>query len=151
MNQSTQLLLSIALTGNLCASVLMTGIVSFIQFIQYPLLTHVSSFDFSCYFKKYISRIAWIIYPMIFIEICFATWLSFLPLHANLQIPILITYILLALIALNTFLIQTPLLQKLQLSFDKTLLSKIMFYNRVRLISSALRTIVLGWIVLFLR
>lgn len=151
MNLSVPLLLSVALTGNLCASVLMTGMVSFIQFVQYPLLNHISSFDFSCYFKKYISRISWIIYPLILIEIIFATSLAFLPLKSKMQIPILITYILLALITMNTFLIQTPLVQKLRFSFDQVLLSKIMFYNRLRLYSSVLRTIVLCWILLFLR
>lgn len=151
MNVSVPLLLSIALTGNLCASVLMTATVSFIQFVQYPLLNHISSFDFSCYFKKYISRISWIIYPLTIIEIIFATSLAFLPLQSKMQFPILITYFMLALISLNTFLIQVPMVQKLRFSFDQDLLSKIMFYNRLRLYSSSLRTMVLCWIVLFLR
>lgn len=151
MNLSVPLLLSIALTGNLCASVLMTGMVSFIQFVQYPLLKHISSYDFSCYFKKYITRISWVIYPIVIIEIIFATSLTFLPLQSKLQYPILITYILLALITLNSFLIQAPLVQKLRFSFDEGLLTKIMFYNRLRFLSSVLRTIVLCWIVLFLR
>lgn len=151
MNLSVSFLLSVALLGNLCASVLMTGIVSFIQFVQYPLLNHISSFDFTCYFKKYISRITWIIYPVMIIEIGFASWLSFLPLQPKLQIPILISYILLALITLNTFLIQTPLIQKLQLSFDKNILSKILLYNRIRFFSCLLRTLVLCWIILFLQ
>ena len=151
MNLSVPMLLSIALTGNLCASVLMTGMVSFIQFVQYPLLNHISSYDFSCYFKKYISRISWVIYPIVILEIIFATSLAFLPLKSKLQFPILITYILLALITMNSFLIQTPLLQKLRFSFDEVLLSKIMFYNRLRLFSSAMRTLVLCWIILFLR
>lgn len=151
MNLSVSFLLSVALLGNLCASVLMTGIVSFIQFVQYPLLNHISSFDFTCYFKKYISRITWIIYPVMIIEIGFASWLSFLPLQPKLQIPILISYILLALITMNTFLIQTPLIQKLQLSFDKKILSKILLYNRIRFFSCFLRTLVLCWIILFLQ
>lgn len=151
MNLSVSFLLSVALLGNLCASVLMTGIVSFIQFVQYPLLNHISSFDFTCYFKKYISRITWIIYPVMIIEIGFASWLSFLPLQPKLQIPILISYILLALITMNTFLIQTPLIQKLQLSFDKKILSKILLYNRIRFFSCLLRTLVLCWIILFLQ
>ena len=150
MNLSVTFLLSIALLGNLCASVLMTGIISFIQFIQYPLLFHISSFDFTCYFKKYISRITWFIYPVLIIEIAFALWLSFLPLQSKLQLPILITYILLALVTMNTLLIQTPLIQKLQHSFDKAVLSKIMFYNWIRFVSSALRTLILCWIILFL-
>ena len=150
MNLSVTFLLSVALLGNLCASVLMTGIISFIQFIQYPLLFHISSYDFTCYFKKYISRISWFIYPVLIIEICFAFWLSFMPLQSKLQLPILITYILLALVTMNTLLIQTPLIQKLQYSFDKAVLSKIMFYNRLRFISSALRTLILCWIILFL-
>ena len=150
MNLSVTFLLSVALLGNLCASVLMTGIISFIQFIQYPLLFHISSFDFTCYFKKYVSRITWFIYPVLIIEIAFALWLSFLPLQSKLQLPILITYILLALVTMNTLLIQTPLIQKLQHSFDKAVLSKIMFYNWIRFVSSALRTLILCWIILFL-
>ena len=150
MNLSVTFLLSIVLLGNLCASVLMTGIISFVQFIQYPLLFHISSFDFTCYFKKYISRIKWFIYPVLIFEIAFALWLSFLPLQSKLQLPILITYILLALVTMNTFLIQTPLIQKLQYSFDKAALTKIMFYNRIRFVSSALRTLILCWIILLL-
>ena len=151
MNLSVSFLLSVVLLGNLCTSVLMTGIVCFIQFVQYPLLRHVSSFDFSCYFKKYMSRIAWVIFPVMTLEICFAVWLSFLPLQAKFQQPILITYILLLLVTMNTFLIQTPLVQRLQLSFDKLLLSKLLFYNLIRMVSSALRTLVLCWIILFLK
>jgi len=150
MDLSVSFLLSVALLGNLCASVFMTGIISFIQFIQYPLLYHISSFDFTCYFKKYISRITWFIYPALLLEIGFAMWLSFLPLQSKMQLPILISYILLALVTMNTLLIQTPLIQKLQLSFDKSVLSKVMFYNRIRFISSALRTMLLCWIILFL-
>jgi hypothetical protein len=150
MNLSVSPLLSFVLLGNLCASVLMTGIISFIQFIQYPLLFHISSFDFTCYFKKYISRIIWFIYPVLIIEIAFALWLSFLPLQSKLQLPILITYILLALVTMNTLLIQTPLIQKLRYSFDKAVLSKIMFYNWIRFVSSALQTLILCWIILFL-
>jgi hypothetical protein len=150
MNLSVSFLLSFVLLGNLCASVFMTGIVSFIQFVQYPLLFHVSSFDFRCYFKKYISRITWFIYPVLLIEIGFAFWLSFLPNQSKLLLPILISYILLALTTMNTFLIQAPMIQKLQLSFDKALLSKVMFYNWIRLFSSGLRTILLCWIILFL-
>ena len=150
MNLSVSFLLSVALLGNLCASVLMTALISFIQFIQYPLLTHISSFDFTCYFKKYISRITWFIYPILVIEIGFALWLSFLPLQTKLQLPILISYILLALVTMNTMLIQTPLIQKLRFSLDKAVLSKIIFYNRLRFISSVLRTILFCWIILFL-
>jgi len=150
MNLSVSFLLSAVLLGNLCASVLMTGILSFIQFIQYPLLFHISSFDFTCYFKKYISRITWFIYPIMILEICFAVWIAFLPLQSKLQLPILITYVLLALVTMNGLLIQTPLIQKLQYSFDKTVLSKIMFYNWIRFVSSALRTLILCWIILFL-
>jgi len=150
MDLSVSFLLSIALLGNLCASIFMTGIISFIQFIQYPLLYHISSFDFTCYFKKYISRIMWFIYPVMIIEIGFAVWLSFLPLQTKLQLPILISYILLALVTMNGLLIQTPLIQKLQYSFDKAVLSKIMFYNWIRFVSSALRTLILCWIILFL-
>ena len=150
MNLSVTFLLSVALLGNLCASVLMTALISFIQFIQYPLLSHISSFDFTCYFKKYISRITWFIYPILVIEIGFALWLSFLPLQAKLQLPILISYILLALVTMNTLLIQTPLIQKLRFSLDKAVLSKIIFYNRLRFISSVLRTILFCWIILFL-
>lgn len=151
MNNSEPFLLSIVLIGNLCASVFMTGIIGFIQFVQYPLLNHISSFDFSCYYKKYISRISWIIYPVMIIEFCFASWLSFLPVQSKLQIPVLITFILLALASLNTFLIQTPLNQKLQLAFDNAVLSKILFYNRIRFFSWVLRTLILCWIILFLQ
>ena len=150
MNLSVTFLLSVALLGNLCASVLMTALISFIQFIQYPLLFHISSFDFTCYFKKYISRITWFIYPVLVIEIAFALWLSFLPLQTKLQLPILISYILLALVTMNTLLIQTPLIQKLRFTLDKAVLSKIIFYNLLRFISSALRTLLLCWIILFL-
>ena len=150
MNLSVTFLLSVALLGNLCASVLMTGIISFIQFIQYPLLFHISSFDFTCYFKKYTSRITWFIYPVLVIEIAFALWLSFLPIQTKLQLPILISFILLALVTMNTLLIQTPLIQKLRFSLDKTVLSKIIFYNWIRFISSLFRTLLLCWIILFL-
>jgi len=150
MNLSVTFLLSVALLGNLCASVLMTALISFIQFIQYPLLFHISSFDFTCYFKKYLSRITWFIYPVLVIEIAFALWLSFLPLQTKLQLPILISYILLALVTMNTLLIQTPLIQKLRFTLDKAVLSKIIFYNLLRFISSALRTLLLCWIILFL-
>ena len=150
MNSSEPFLLSIALIGNLCASVFMTGIIGFIQFVQYPMLSHISSFDFSCYYKKYISRISWIIYPVMIIEICFASWLSFLPVHSKLQLPVLITFILLALASLNTFLIQAPLNQKLQLAFNNDVLSKMLFYNMIRFLSWALRTLILCWIILFL-
>lgn len=151
MNSSETFLISVALIGNLCASAFMTAIVWLIQFVQYPLLHHISSFDFSCYYKKYISRISWIVYPVMIIEICFAVWLSFLPVQSKLQFPILITYFLLALAFLNTFLILIPLNQKFQLAFDQVVLSKILFYNKIRLISWALRTLILCWIILFLQ
>ena len=151
MNLSVSIMISTVLLGNLCASVLMTGIVSFIQFVQYPLLNHISSFDFTCYFKKYISRITWFVYPVMILEIGFALWLSFLPVQSTLQLPILISYILLAMVTMNSFLIQTPLIQKMRFSFDKVILSKILFYNRIRIITSALRTLLLCWIILFLK
>jgi hypothetical protein len=56
----------------------------------------------------------------------------------------------LALVTMNTLLIQTPLIQKLRFSLDKAVLSKIIFYNRLRFISSVLRTMLLCWIILFL-
>jgi hypothetical protein len=151
MNLPVSFMISTVLLGNLCASVLMTGIVSFIQFVQYPLLNHVSAFDFNCYFKKYVSRITWFVYPVMILEIGFALWLSFLPVRSGMLLPILISYILLALTAMNTFLLQTPLIQKLLFLFDKTVLSKLMFYNRIRIISSALRTLLLCWIILFVK
>ncbi|MDP4240210.1 MAG: hypothetical protein Q8904_12140 [Bacteroidota bacterium] len=150
MNLSISFLVFVALLGNLCTSVLMTSIVSFIQLIQYPLLNHVSSFDFGCYFKKYVTRISWIIYPVMILEILFAFWLAFLPLHSKLQLPVLITYLLLALVAINTFLFQVPMIQKLRFSFDKKLVSKIRLFNWVRFFSSVLRTILLLWIILFI-
>jgi len=151
MNSSEPFLITVALIGNLCASVFMTGIVGFIQFVQYPLLHHISTFDFSCYYKKYISRISWIVYPVMIIEICFASWLSFLPVQSRLQFPILMTYILLASATLITFLVQIPLNQKLQLAFDNVILSKILFYNGIRLFSWTLRTLILCWIILLLQ
>ena len=151
MNSSLPFLVNLVLIGNLCASVLMTGIICFIQIVQYPLLNNISAFDFSCYFKKFISNSSWIIYPIMTIEIGFALWLSFLPLQAKLQLPVLISYFLLAMAFLNTFLIQTPLHQKLQVAFDNAILSKILFFNWIRLFSWALRSIILFWIILFLR
>jgi len=67
-----------------------------------------------------------------------------------MQVPILITYMLLAAATLNTFLIQAPMTQRLQLAFDRELLSKVMFFNGVRLVTWTLRTILLCWIILFL-
>jgi hypothetical protein len=150
MIQSVSFLLSVALLGNLCFSVIMSSIVAFIQFVQYPLLHSISSFDFGCYFRKYMRRVSWIIYPVMVFEICFAFWLSFLQVPSSLKFPILITYILLALVTMNTLLIMTPFIQRLQYSFDKVLLSKIIFFNWIRLITCVLRVLVLCWIILFL-
>jgi len=150
MNSSISFLISAALVGNLCASVFMTGIIFFIQIVQYPLLHNISTFDFSCYFKKSNYRISWIVYSALVIEIGFAIGLSFLPVRAVMQVPILITYMLLAAATLNTFLIQAPMTQRLQLAFDRELLSKVMFFNGVRLVTWTLRTILLCWIILFL-
>lgn len=142
----TQLLL----LANLAATLLMTGVIWFVQVVHYPLMACVEK-QSSCYIdyqKRHMAQTTWVVLPPMVTELLTALGMLFWPCDHVPYGAVIAGLGLVVLIWLSTFLLQVPRHQSLLEGFSDLQHRRLVRSNWIRTILWTTRALLLLWIVL---
>ena len=123
--------------SNLSITILMLGIIWFVQLVHYPLFLKADLNNFKNFHSGHTKRISWIVAPLMISEGLVSTVLF-------VKMPSIITFIglsILIFIWISTFFIQVPIHNKLNKEFDVKLFYKLLKSNWIRTIGWSLRSV----------
>jgi len=122
---------------NIIVSTILTTIILVTQFVNYPLFKYVYK-DFSTFHQKYVTRIGYIVAPIMVLELIITTTMLLQDFDDSLK---KISALLVILIWLSTFFIQVPIHNQLSLS-NKLNLNLLVYSNWIRVVCWILKLII---------
>jgi hypothetical protein len=135
------------LLAHATTTLIMVGLIWFVQIVHYPLLAAVGETSFSDYEKQHIARTPWVVIPpmigeavttLLLIWFRPATWtMGFVWSGA----------VLLAIIWLSTFLLQMPYHERLACGFDRAIHRRLVLTNWIRTWAWTLRGALALWMI----
>ncbi len=120
-----------ALTVNLSATLLMTGVIWVIQLVHYPLFDAVDRETYADFQRRHVTRITWVVAPLMLVELASAVALWRLA-PAALRGPALAGLALLALIWGSTVVLQGRQHAVLSKGFDRAVHRRLVATNWIR-------------------
>lgn len=137
----TTSLIPLILGAQVWSSLLLTGLVWFVQWVHYPLMAQVGQAAFVRYEQEHTRRTSWIVAPLMLLELGTAIWLCWQPPYASLVWGINLGGVV-ALWA-STFLIQVPLHNRLSIVFEADVHRRLVATNWLRTALWTLRSMLL--------
>jgi hypothetical protein len=134
------------LIAHFLAAVVMTAVIWFVQFVQYPLLAWIGPDGFAVYAAEYQRRVSWIVIPPMLVELATALGLAVWFPGVYRSPEFVIATVLLASAWLSTFLWQVPLHQKLLSGFNEETIARLVRSNWLRTFAWTARALLIGWI-----
>lgn len=119
------------LIANVALSFLMIGVIWFVQVVQYPMFSSISSDDFAGFHENYRRRISVIVGPAMMAELAVALSLAFFPPDA-ISASATVSLVLLVAAWLSTILLQIPLHNRLARGYDARAISILVVTNWIR-------------------
>lgn len=116
----------------LITSLIMTGIIWYVQVIQYPLFKKVGKDHFLKYERAHVQRSGILIAPIMLAELISTLFLLF---RYSDSLAIITATLLLAVIWISTFFIQVPIHRQLKSKFDMDLIDKLVNTNWTRTVA----------------
>lgn len=138
-------LTSILLAVHAAATLIMVGLIWFVQVVHYPLFGAVGTDGFASYARRHAQLTSWVVGPPMLIEAASALALLF---FAPPGVPAFILWLglaLLALIWLSTALFQVPAHTRLQQGFDPVLHQGLVRSNWIRTLAWSGRGLLVLW------
>lgn len=121
------------------ATLMMVGIIWFVQIVHYPLYNRIGQADFVRYETDHTTLVSLVVMPLMLVEAVTAVWLTFDPPAAAQPALIWGGLLLVALIWGATFLLQVPLHSRLAQGFDKSAHETLVATNWIRTIAWSVR------------
>ncbi len=122
-------------------TLLMTGVIWIIQVVHYPLYRRVGSEGFADYEREHCARIAFVVLPLMVLELACAALLVLSPPQG--AAPLAWTGLaLLAVVWASTFFVQVPCHRMLERGFDARAASRLVATNWIRTIAWTMRSLV---------
>lgn len=135
------------LLGNVVSTMLMTGVIWFVQIVHYPLFASVGKEQFVAYEAEHQQRTTWVVAPLMLAELATAIALIIerpMSVHRG---EAWLGIALVALIWASTFFLQVPLHERLGREFREEWAARLVATNWVRTIAWSLRTVLcVTWI-----
>ncbi|ANM30128.1 hypothetical protein ABI59_11910 [Acidobacteria bacterium Mor1] len=128
------------------ATLFMTGLIWFVQWVHYPLFARVGS-GFEAYQVEHMRRTGFVVGPPMLAEAAAAGWIALFPPPGVPRGAALAGLGLLAAIWISTWLSQVPSHRRLLQSFDETAHRRLVRSNWVRTLAWTLRSLVALWMV----
>lgn len=117
------------------ATLMMTGLIWFVQVVHYPLFGQIGAAEFTSYEQLHCRRTSLVVMPLMLGELASAAWLSVSDLPSE-SIWIANTGLgLLAVIWLSTAALQVPCHRRLETGFDNATIHRLVTSNWVRTIA----------------
>ena len=117
------------------ATLVMVGVIWFVQVVHYPLMARVSASEFAAYEHEHQNRTTFVVAPTMLIEVVAAALLLVVvPPGVGRMLPA-VGIALLVVIWLSTFLVQVPLHTRLAGGFDAGVHRKLVWSNWLRTVA----------------
>ena len=114
-------------TIHLASTLVMVGLILFVQIVHYPLMARVGADGFEAYEAGHTFRTGLLVVPLMITELGSAIWIAAMPAAAEGR--------LLAVIWTSTALLQAPAHRRLSAGFDATVHRKLVRTNWIRTVS----------------
>ncbi len=137
----------LSLIANIGSTLMMVGVIWFVQIVHYPLFALVGTDGFATYERTHQTMTTWVVAPLMLVELVSAVWLVL-----NVISPVRTTeaWIGLALTAVawvSTFALQVPLHEKLAQGFNAATAERLVATNWVRTAAWSLRgALCMNWL-----
>lgn len=146
----------VVLIAHAAATWLMTGLIWFVQLVHYPLLAKVEREAFVDYEREHCERTGWIAGPLMVVEALLAGLLWWQPAYGSLHAPgskelVAGGLVLVALIWMSTFGLQTPDHGRLCERWDPAAQARLVRLNWIRTVLWTVRSGLAGWLLLLAR
>jgi hypothetical protein len=146
------LLSRISLIANIGSTLMMVGVIWFVQIVHYPLFALVGRDAFAKYETAHQTMTTWVVAPLMLIELASAFWLALNMISPVRPMEAWVGLALVALAWVSTFMLQVPLHDKLARSFDASSAERLVATNWVRTVAWTLRAaLCLTWVGRLLR
>ena len=120
------------LLAHAASTLFMTGLIWFVQIVHYPLFTLVGVDGFARYATVHSQRTAWVVVPVMLVEMSTAIWLAFAPPPGTSRNTGKLGLGLLTLIWISTIFVQVPRHEQLGSGFDAATVASLVSTNWVR-------------------
>ena len=128
-------MIEVLVVAQAAATLVMVGVIWFVQVVHYPLMARVSASEFAAYEREHQNRTTFVVAPTMLIEAVSAgLLLVVVPPGLGYILPA-VGIALLALIWLSTFLVQVPLHTRLAGGFDAGLYRRLVVSNWLRTVA----------------
>lgn len=117
---------------HLVATLMMAGLIVFVQVVHYPLKSRVGPEAFPGYQAGHTVRTSWVVVPLMVVELVSALWLAALPPTAGLRPVALLGALLLGGVWISTALLQAPAHGRLARGFDAAVHRRLVRSNWIR-------------------
>ncbi len=131
------------------ATLVMTGVIWFVQVVHYPLFASVGRSEFAAYEAEHTVRTGWVVGPPMLVEISTST-LALVPGLRPEFFPLWVAVageVLVGVIWISTATLQVPLHGRLVRGFDAKAVARLVSSNWVRTVCWSLRAALLLWVV----
>jgi hypothetical protein len=138
--------MTLVLLSNVAVTLLMVGIIWFVQVVHYPLYTRINPDAFPNYEVAHVNLVTLVVGPLMFIELLTAVLLLLSP-PANTSIWVLVAGLaLVGVIWLTTVFVNVPQHNALSYSFDEDIHRMLMMTNWIRTIAWTARGGLMLWV-----
>ncbi len=131
----------------LATTLMLTGIIWFVQIVHYPLFSQVGEAGFRIYAQSHATRTGWVVAPLMLVELASAILLlidSLRPVFVPSAAAV-VGLILLAVVWFSTFLLQVPMHNRLAHGFQTSAAGRLVATNWLRTFCWTLRALLLLW------
>ncbi|GJM25662.1 MAG: hypothetical protein DHS20C16_20770 [Phycisphaerae bacterium] len=134
--------LTAIIVAHAVSTMMMTGLIWFVQLVHYPLMGHVGESGFADYEAQHTRRTTWIVAPLMLVELLSA---SALLVCINSDSGRMLAGVGFAFVVLNwvsTAFIQVPCHRKLTEGFDANAVDRLVATNWIRTVAWTLRAVI---------
>jgi hypothetical protein len=131
--------MEILLAVHALATIMMAGLIWFVQLVHYPLFQLVGADDFARYEQGHTRRTTWIVAPLMILEMITAVSLVFLVHGIALRALTIVGVVLVVAIWTSTALVQVPCHRTLLTGFDLPAARRLVTTNWLRTVAWTVR------------
>lgn len=128
-------------------TLMMTGVIWFVQLVHYPLFAAVDASGFTDYARQHVRRTTWVVAPLMLIEGITAALLLVRLWDSPGSYLMLAGGVLLLIIWLSAGLLQVPCHRRLDQGYDPAVFVRLVRTNWIRTVGWSLRSVLAGVIV----
>ncbi|HKM52571.1 MAG TPA: hypothetical protein VJY33_04115 [Isosphaeraceae bacterium] len=131
--------------AHMAATLLMTGVIWFVQVVHYPLFADIGKAGFSSYEQRHTALTTWVVGPPMFVEAATAVLLFWFRPAGILTWQLGSGLALLAIVWLSTAFFQVPCHELLSKAFEPSVHERLVVTNWIRTAAWSLRALLVIW------